>query len=82
MLRRCRDLGTEPTHPHICLDDVISRKKMKMAPTKEQPNMQLTLSSCWVTASLMAPLSHSLILITVCCRRWKACVMGERMEGE
>jgi hypothetical protein len=27
MLRRCRDLATEPTHPHICLGVVLSREK-------------------------------------------------------
>jgi hypothetical protein len=31
MLRRCRDLGIQPTHPYICLGDVLKRKKMKMA---------------------------------------------------
>jgi hypothetical protein len=82
MLRRCRDLGTEPTHPHICLGDVINRNKMKMAPTKEQPNTHVLLSSRWVTASPMAPLSHSLIVIAVCYQRWKARGVGERMEGE
>jgi hypothetical protein len=55
---------------------------MKMAPTKEQPNTHLSLSSQWVTTSSMAPLSHSLIVIAVCWRRWKERGVGERMEKE
>jgi hypothetical protein len=35
MLRRCRDLGTEPTHPHICLGVVLSRKKNEDGAYKE-----------------------------------------------
>jgi hypothetical protein len=52
-----------------------------MAPTKKQRNTHLPLSSRWVIASSMAPLFHSLIVITVYWRIWKERGVGERMEG-
>jgi hypothetical protein len=52
-----------------------------VALTKEQPNMHLPLSSRWVTTSPMVHISHSLIVIAVCCEDGRSATWGRGWKG-